>query len=267
MFRLPTLKTSILSLAALILAVSPLVAHGWDDCDGWQDDSNWGSKGRYCETRVLTLPATGAVAVDAGHNGGIKVWGSDRDDIEIEARIQIWHRSEDRAREIARKIEISTDGNRITAEAGGEDDWAVSYRLRVPHETDLDLTAHNGGISIAEVRGRLRAETRNGGISLAAVAGDVRVETTNGGLDVELVGDHWDGKGLDAETRNGGVEVSIPAGYSAELDTGTVNGRIDIDFPITVQGQIGRDIDTTLGSGGAPIRIKTRNGGVSIRQN
>ena len=52
--------------------------------------------------------------------------------------------------------------------------------------------------------------------------------------------------------------------YSAELEAGTVNGRIRIDFPVTVQGEIGRSLTTTLGAGGATIRAKTRNGGVRI---
>jgi DUF4097 and DUF4098 domain-containing protein YvlB len=79
-----------------------------------------------------------------------------------------------------------------------------------------------------------------------------------------LTGDSWEGRGLDVETRNGGVKVSIPEDYSAELETGTVNGRVNIDFPVTVRGQIGRNIETKLGTGGAPIRVKTKNGGVTI---
>lgn len=251
-------------VAALALAFSPAMAHDWDDCEGWEEDDDWGNKGRFCEVREMTLPATGSVSVDAGHNGGIRVQGAEQGDIHLEVRVQVWDRSEDKAREIAGGVEILTDGNRIKADGPTRDGWAVSYRLRVPHQTDLDLEAHNGGISIEEVTGQLRAQTHNGGLSLAALAGDVQAETTNGGVHVELSGDHWEGKGLDVETRNGGVKVSIPEAYSAELETGTVNGRINIDFPVTIQGQIGRNIETTLGSGGAPIRVKTKNGGVTI---
>jgi len=250
--------------AALAVIVAPSFADSWDDCDGWEEDNDWGNKGRYCETREVSLPATGSVAVDAGHNGGIRVWGADQGDIDLEARVQVWHKSEDKAKEIAGKIEIATDGNRISANGPSDEGWSVSYRLRVPHQTDLDLEAHNGGISITEVSGQLRAETHNGGLSLTALSGDVQAETTNGGVEVELTGDFWEGKGLDVETRNGGVNVSIPESYSAKLETGTVNGRISIDFPVTVQGQIGRTLETTLGGGGAPVRVKTKNGGVTI---
>ena len=146
--------------------------------------------------------------MDAGQNGGIRVRGTDQDQIHLEARIQVWGRSEEKARNLAQQVEIRTDRNRISADAPSDDDWSVSFRLQVPHQTDLDLEAHNGGISVEEVEGELRAETHNGGLSLAALAGDVRAETTNGGVRVELAGDHWEGSGMEVETRNGGVEVS-----------------------------------------------------------
>ena len=56
----------------------------------------------------------------------------------------------------------------------------------------------------------------------------------------------------------------MPEDYSARLETSTVNGRVNIDFPVLVQGKIGRDISTTLGSGGALVRAATTNGGVRI---
>jgi hypothetical protein len=45
-----------------------------------------------------------------------------------------------------------------------------------------------------------------------------------------------------------------------------VNGGMDINFPITVQGNIGRRLTTQLGNGGASIRAITTNGGVTIRR-
>ena len=69
---------------------------------------------------------------------------------------------------------------------------------------------------------------------------------------------------MDVETTNGGVELVVPEGFNADLETGTVNGGIDIDFPITVQGRIGRRINTTLGAGGPLVRVMTTNGGVTI---
>jgi DUF4097 and DUF4098 domain-containing protein YvlB len=114
------------------------------------------------------------------------------------------------------------------------------------------------------VEGRLEFGTTNGGVRLTNVAGDVRGRTTNGGVDIDLDGPAWRGEGLDVQTSNGGVRLAIPDGYSAQLEAGTVNGGLNSDFPLTVKGRINRDIEATLGAGGAPIRVRTSNGGVRI---
>ncbi|HLB54036.1 MAG TPA: hypothetical protein VJK71_02925 [Gemmatimonadales bacterium] len=58
----------------------------------------------------------------------------------------------------------------------------------------------------------------------------------------------------------------MPSGYSAHLETGTRNGGLAIDSPVTIQGRIGKRITTDLGRGGATIRLMTTNGGVNIRR-
>jgi len=130
----------------------------------------------------------------------------------------------------------------------------------------ITLNTRNGGITIEDFGGSATFHAVNGGVSLRNVGGDIRGDTTNGGLTVDLTGDHWDGQGLDVETRNGGIRMTMPDHYSAALETATTHGRISIDFPVTVTGRIGREITTTLGSGGARVRAVTYNGGVSIRR-
>jgi DUF4097 and DUF4098 domain-containing protein YvlB len=142
----------------------------------------------------------------------------------------------------------------------------VSFELRVPARTNVDLHTVNGGITIEDLQGRQTFETKNGGIALARVNGDVRGNTSNGGVRVVLDGNGWIGEGLDVETRNGGIHVVAPEGYSAHLEAGTVNGGVRVDFPVTVQGRIGRTLSTDLGSGGPTLRLRTVNGGVSIER-
>ena len=142
----------------------------------------------------------------------------------------------------------------------------MSYEVWAPRHTDLSLNASNGGLAVDGVDARLQLETVNGGLNLVDVEGDVRGRTVNGGITAELSGDRWRGSGLDLRTSNGGVHIYIPASYSAMLETGTVNGGMDIGFPITVQGSFSRQISTQLGAGGATIRATTTNGGVSIRR-
>ena len=223
---------------------------------------------RVCNLIEKTVPLTGGTLnVDGRTNGGVTVIGENRRDVLVRALVDAHARSESRAEEIADAVTLHTENGRIFAEGPdtrNREWWSVSFEVHVPARTDLDLRAHNGGVAVAGVTGTLRMETLNGGIHLDAVNGDVVAETTNGGLHVALDGDRWEGKGLDATTTNGGVHLSVPRGYSAHLETGTVNGGVDIDFPVTVQGKIGRRITTDLGRGGATLRLITTNGGVRI---
>ena len=86
-----------------------------------------------------------------------------------------------------------------------------------------------------------------------------------GGVRVRVHGQRWQGAGLTLTTTNGGVTFDVPDGYSAELEARTTNGGIRVDFPITVQGSLSRRyVNATLGSGGAPIKLTTTNGGISV---
>jgi DUF4097 and DUF4098 domain-containing protein YvlB len=131
---------------------------------------------------------------------------------------------------------------------------------------DLDLRAYNGGLRVQGVTGRIELTTTNGGITLAGIGGDVRGRTSNGGLNIDLAGASWQGAGLDVRTTNGGITLRVPDGYSAMLETGTVNGRVRTDIPLTVRGDIRRDISAQLGQGGPPIRVRTTNGAVRIER-
>ena len=144
--------------------------------------------------------------------------------------------------------------------------WEVSYEVFVPRHADLSIETHNGGISIADVNGRIDFTALNGGVALKRVGGAVHGSTTNGGLAIELGGDRWDGESLDVSTTNGGIVMSVPENYSANLQTGTVNGGVTVDFPVTVQGRVTKQIALNLGSGGAPVKAMTTNGGVHLRR-
>jgi len=256
------------ALAGVVLAVTPAQADEWKVVDDsrWCRDHDWHDD--FCEVRELTIPKRDVVIVDGRANGGIAVEGWDRNEIRIRVRVKVWTDGDDEeAEEIARKIEVHTDGREISAEGPRSRDhhgWSVSYRIMVPHKTDLQLETNNGGIAVEDVEGTLQLEATNGGLSLLRLAGDVSARTTNGGVEIELDGKSWRGRGLDARSTNGGVSVEIPENYSAEFEAATVNGGIAVDFPVTVQGQLTRDIRLTLGDGGPRIRARTTNGGVHL---
>lgn len=259
---------------ALILGTTASAVHAQRSDDDWLNDCRDRQRERetHCMVKVDRVQAGGTLRIDAGQNGGVAVYGSDRSDIEVHARVQAWAGSSEDAEALASDVKLDYGRGSIRADgpdAGRREGWSVSFVVYVPRQSDLDLLAHNGPVSATDVSGTIGARTQNGPVSLRGVSGEVNARTRNGPLNVELDGDRWNGQGLDAETTNGPVRLSIPEGYNARLETGTVNGHFDTEVPlqVTLQGrQRNRHIEATLGGGGPLIRAITTNGPVVIRK-
>jgi hypothetical protein len=188
------------------------------------------------------------------------------------ARIQVQGRRGDDLEAIARGIKVSAAGGTVSADGPGAmhdgDGWTVSFTVYAPRRSNLDLAVENGPLSVRGISGAMTLSAQNGPIALTNVAGDVRARVRNGPLSVTLSGTKWDGAGLDAEATNGPAVLSIPEGYSAKLETGTVNGPMSVDFPmtVTIQGRMTQRLNTTLGDGGPPVRVVTTNGPMVIKR-
>jgi len=141
----------------------------------------------------------------------------------------------------------------------------VSYRIETPTRQNVSLGSSNGSVTMTGLTGTIRADTSNGSVRATDLSGDVKVTTSNGSLQVALNGSTWVGAGLEATTSNGSLRVDMPRDYNARLVARSSNGSLNLDRPVTMQGRIGRDIDTTLGKGGPTLRFHTSNGSLNIR--
>ena len=254
--------------------------HDHDDHDDWLEHCRRGDwddsqRARFCEERTMGWRAQSGLAltVDASPNGGVSVSGWDRDSVHVILKVQAQAGSDEEARELARQVRVINENGVLRVDGPSSRRWAswsVTFEIYAPRRVDLDLETVNGPLAVEDVVGRLRLQAQNGPLSLEHVGGDVQARAQNGPLHVELSGTRWEGTGLNAETQNGPLVLEVPDGYNAELETGTINGPMDIGFPITVQGRIGmgsrRRITTTLGSGGTAIRAVTTNGPAVIRR-
>jgi hypothetical protein len=223
----------------------------------------------HCEMRELTVGSAGRLSVDPGMNGGVSIKAWSNANVLVRAKVESAGPDDLSARAVGSQIRIDTSGGVVNAlgpDQNGDQNWSVSYEIFVPRQGDLSVKTHNGGISITGVRGNIQFNAMNGGVTLKQVGGDVEGNTMNGGLNIELAGDRWDGNKLDARTTNGGVNVTMPERYSAHFETGTMNGKLNVDFPMTVHGELGRKLATDLGSGGATIHVETTNGGVNVKR-
>jgi DUF4097 and DUF4098 domain-containing protein YvlB len=259
-------------IAALLLSAASLSAFQARptlDCNDRNFNNRNNRRISWCEMREQTLPASGMVTVDGRQNGGVSIRGWERSEVLVRAQVQTSAATEAEARSFAQQVRVDTAGSQIRADgppADGELQWSVSYEIFIPQRSSVSVRTNNGGISISDVIGEVEFHAANGGVSLKRVGGNVRGNTTNGGLHIELDGGRWEGNGMDVSTTNGGVTVTVPAAYSAQFETATVNGNIHSDFALPVQLREQRSALITLGTGGAMLRATTTNGGVNIRR-
>ena len=225
------------------------------------------------DLREVSVPASSLVNVDGRQNGGVSVIGENRSDVLVRSCVQAWGNSESEAQARLKSVRVQT-GSVIHAE-GDDSKWSVSYEIHVPRATNLNLTTHNGGISVDGVEGSINFEAVNGGVHLDEVAGSVKGRTQNGGLHIELAGTSWKGKGLDVETTNGGVNLVVPANYAAHFETQTTNGGFSSNLNgLEAERRNNNDdryyrspgvkISKDINGGGPLVRVVTTNGGVRI---
>ena len=257
------------TVLAAPIAMSPLAAQQ-RRADDWCRNERGGNSDReeVCEVREFTVTATAGTFSVSGTNGSITVDGESRGDVRILAKVVATADTDAEARALAAAIQLKPTSEEVEAvgpRTRNRQGWSVSYHIYVPRALNLALRTTNGGIVISEMDSKVEFKTTNGGVKLSRVNGDIKGDTTNGGVDIDLDGTFWSGEGLDVATTNGGVKIAVPENYSARFEASTNNGGMNIDYPgVTLQGRRSRDISTQLGSGGAPIRVRTSNGGVRL---
>lgn len=232
-------------------------------------DQGFNHQKGFCETRDLAMPApTGQpLTVEAGANGSVSVKGWDGPDVRIRATVKAWADTEAQAQARVAAIKVSTAGSVLRASLPDEGQQAaVSYEVFVPRRTALALTTHNGSIRLAGVQAAITFSAQNGSVTLADLGGQVTGKTVNGSLSIDLSGRQWQGQGLDVETTNGSIRWQLPAGYSAQLYTGTTNGGLRTTLPQSDPKGHHHEVNTTLGKGGPSVKAVTTNGSITIRQ-
>ena len=234
--------------------------------DGWQSREYETA----CEVREIV---TSADALDvAATNGSVTVKRWDRSDVLVRARVTATARQATEAARLVDATEVTVRGGVVREETPdtARDRWvAVSYEVFAPGRTDLEATATNGPVNVHGLDGVVTVLATNGPVQLTGVSGDVGVWATNGPVGVTLDGRTWRGAGLDVTATNGPITVELPRDYSARLSAETRVGRIStdgLDLPRRERASyVGDALDETLGSGGAPVRLRATNGPVRLK--
>jgi len=146
-----------------------------------------------------------------------------------------------------------------------DNDVVVDFTVRVPPGVGFIGRTVNGDVDALGIEGDVQAHTVNGGIDISST-GLAEATTVNGSITASMDRANWDGT-LSFTTVNGSVTLEMPDDLNCDLSVSTVNGHLDFDFPLTVEGRFSpRHVKGTIGQGGRSLVIKTVNGSVQIRR-
>jgi DUF4097 and DUF4098 domain-containing protein YvlB len=144
----------------------------------------------------------------------------------------------------------------------------------------VTATTGSGGIELRDIQGRVRATTGSGGVRMSLIgSGDVEASTGSGTIEISgakaalrahtgsgsISVDGAPGAGWRLETASGSVRLRLPPDAAFDLQARTSSGRISVDHPLTVQGQVGRHhVVGKVRGGGTLVALSTASGNITI---
>lgn len=211
-----------------------------------------------------------------------------------------------RATQEGREVRVEAPAPKVTREFVGIGSFAgpsVSFEVSVPRDIGVTVNTRDGSIAVSGIRGAVTLQSGDGSIQAQGIDGELRAQTGDGSIRVSDVsgrasvesGDgsiHVQGRvdALRARTRDGAVVIEadegsamtgdwdvttgdgsivfrVPAGFDAEIDAASSDGRVrgEITGLDTAGGTEERErLRGRLGSGGHVVRLRSGDGSIRV---
>ena len=199
-------------------------------------------------------------------NGTVDIQGWDRNEVEVRA-VKTAKQKESDLERVSIDVDARPDAVSIATRYPQNEgvEVAVDYTIHVPHGARLEhIGTVNGTLKIAGVENVEDLHTVNGNIEVYEAGGTVHAHTTNGNVHLELTR-LPEKTGAAAETTNGSLVLAVPSDMQADVEARCLNGNFYSELPMTMESnQRPREVHGRLGRGGAPIHLRTVNGGIRV---
>ena len=263
----------------------------WDQLLGIVDPESRGPVQRFTEEQRLTIEEDSLLVVE-NRRGSVRVEGWDESDVQAILVKRLYHRSRERAEEIAQTVELSYDrqdpqgGQRIGVEgmAGiGTDRIETDIELKLPRSIAVQIENGRGpvrvnglanGVSVSttydpaeieRIDGDVRVESRRAPVRVREVSGNVEVYNQHGSITASEVGGD-----LTAETTNAAIRVHDVTGFArlkdrhARIHALRVQGDLTIEATHTEVHAEQLGASANINSTYRPITVIGAAQGVSI---
>lgn len=205
-------------------------------------------------------------SLDLSHlSGDIRVTGGSGADIKVEATKRVRHRNATEARRLldALRVEINNFNGRVEVRtiyprrgqssftSGNNISASVDYVIAVPAGASVALKSISGDISVAGVKGEVRAETVSGDVNVSATPNVSVAKTISGDVTARDIGTQTTlvlstvsgtvlGTGLRVRALEAGSvsgDVRLVGSDIERLEARSVSGNIEFDAPLAKGGR------------------------------
>ena len=234
----------------------------------------------------------GTVTLSAAPAGSIIIEGWERNEVEVNASIELQAPS---AADLDRLAAINTfvvdeDMNHIRIMTSGTHDrafmkrmtknfpkaliglpWKIDYHIKIPALTDLEVDGGDGPISLSGVEGTMRLNALNSDANLSLTGGLVSVLIQSGTINLAIPVRSWHGLGSEMKLASGNLNLDLMPGFSADINAEVLRlGEIKNGFaelqPLERNSITPRSVRARAGSGGATLTLTVGDGTITIRQ-
>lgn len=245
------------------------------------------------KTDKFDFGAGGTVAISGAPEGSIRITGSNTNEIEITATIELQAPTEaDLAllgqvtgfitdEQIARTGIISVGTHN---KLGDKKAWKkfpknllalpfrIDYVVSVPHYCDLAIDGGKGDLSVSGVVGSIHVNFLETHATIEAFTGQTDITVGSGTVDLVLGPKGWRGNAASVQVATGDLRVRLPLNLSAEIDALILRtGAIENSFPdLKPRNRKAPFTDKAMvakaGVGGPPIKLGVGDGNLKIER-
>ncbi len=149
--------------------------------------------------------------------------------------------------------------------------WKIDYHIRVPTQTDLEIYAGRGSLTLAGFEGALHLNAGECPTDLTLTGGDVEATIEGGPVTLHVPSRNWRGRGLSLRLARGELNVELAPNYNGDINAEVLHaGRIENTYPGLAPRErteaTGQSLQGRAGGGGATLSFTVVDGTLRIKQ-
>jgi len=205
------------------------------------------------KTDSVDFGSGGTVTITGAPNGSIRVIGTNKNEVEITAEIELQAASEADLTTLAGVTGYFTEeANTHTVinsfgtfnRLSDKKLWKkfpknllglpvrIDYVIKVPHFSDLEIDGGKGDLSVAGVEGMMRINFLETNADIAVLGGVTNVTVSSGKVDIAFGVNGWRSRAAYIQVATGELNVKLPVNLTAEVDASILHtGKIQNSFP------------------------------------